>query len=560
MSYKILIADDEINIAGYMESYLNTLPDVEVVAVATDGKGAYEEAKRHNPEIIITDICMPEMTGLEFLHKLQEDGIKAKIVIISGYDEFDYVRKAMSYGVKEYLLKPFSPEELSEQVEKLVRELEQEKQLEQNIESLKQRSDRSGKLISGYLLEDILNRKCLDISQVDSIQKQSFPFGAKAFCACMAKVKFYRQDSKWNFSFRDSLEEFTVLFDKKIFGNEIAFYTVPAGDDCFGIVFATVGMICGFQERLATGLNHLANSMKKYYGFSVYFALGSICEKWEKLPDSYDEALYVFKTLVLSDECLYFYNDYKANAGKQADMTEDLRLIRDGILANVKMGNEKEAREQIELLLKKYAMLPSQKSDFMMVSLTEMVYEINCFLEKRKYINSIGDQKALNGFYNDINSRVHYGNFVEIRQLLERYISECCRLVGMNLSMNRSDKLSEQLKFIIESNLDNEELNINMVAEKVNLRPNYVRQIFREKVGEGFVDYVVRHRMEKAAKLLLGTDLKIQDIAASCGYGNQQYFASAFKKFYGMTPTAYKKRCTKGKEECQWQLPKKSEK
>ena len=134
MSYKILIADDEINIARHMEDYLNTLPDVEVAAVATDGKSAYEEAKRHRPEIIITDICMPEMTGLEFLQRLREDGMKAKILVISGYDEFDYVRQAMSYGVKEYLLKPFSPEELSEQVEKLVGELDQEKQLEQNLE------------------------------------------------------------------------------------------------------------------------------------------------------------------------------------------------------------------------------------------------------------------------------------------------------------------------------------------------------------------------------------------------------------------------------------------
>lgn len=560
MSYKILIADDEINIARHMEDYLNTLPDVEVAAVATDGKSAYEEAKRHRPEIIITDICMPEMTGLEFLQRLREDGMKAKILVISGYDEFDYVRQAMSYGVKEYLLKPFSPEELSEQVEKLVGELDQEKQLEQNLEFLKQRSDRSDKLISGYLLEDILGRKCRDISQIDQLQRQSFPFEAKAFCVCMARVNFYRQDSKWNFSFRDSLEEFTVLFDKKIFGSAIMFFAVPAGNDCFALVFANTVRNRGFREELVTGLNHLANSMKKYYGFLIYFAMGNICENWEKLPDSYEEALYVFKTLVLSDACVYSYNDEQGRTEKPADMSEEIRLIRDGILMNVKMGNEAEAKEQLELLLKKYVMLPSQKSDFMMISLAEMVYEINCFLEKKKYINSIGDQKNLNSFYNDINSRIQFGNYMEIRALLEQYISECSRLVAMYLSKNRTDKLSEQLKYIIQTNLDNEELNIDMVADMVNLRPNYVRQVFREKVGEGFVDYVVRHRMEKAVKLLSGTDLKVQEIAASCGYGNQQYFASSFKKAYGCTPTAYKKRCAEGKEERQWQFLKKPEK
>lgn len=537
MSYKVLIADAEIGTARQVESCLNALPGVEVAAIVADGRAAYGEAKRQMPEIIITDICMPRMTGFELLQKLQQDGMKAKTVIISGCDSFDYVRKAMNYGVKDYILKPFRPEELTKQLGKLIRALDQERQLEQDMESLRQRSDRNGELMSGYLLRDILDRKCRELAQIDPVQRHSFPFEAKGYCVCMAREK--NRDNKWNFSFRSSLDEFTALFYRQVFGESIHFYAVPAGRDCFVLVFADTGGNGGFKERLMSGLNRLAKHMKTDYGSTIYFALGNVCDKWEKLPDSYDEARHVFKTLVVSDACLYSCD--AGGSGGQTEETGDFQQTCAGILMNVKMGNGTEAKEQVSVLMKRGSMLSGAKCDFMMACLAETAWEINCFLEKNKYINTLEDQRNLEGFYNDIKSRIQYGNFAETGQVWDAYIGECCRLVEAHLAMDRSDRISEQLKFIVESNLDNEELSIEMVAEKMNLRPNYIRRIFREKAGEGFSVYVFRHRMEKAAKLLSGTDMKIQDIAQGCGYGNQQYFTYSFKKAYGVTPSAYKK-------------------
>jgi two-component system response regulator YesN len=93
----------------------------------------------------------------------------------------------------------------------------------------------------------------------------------------------------------------------------------------------------------------------------------------------------------------------------------------------------------------------------------------------------------------------------------------------------------------VETQQEDENLDLNKIADQLNLRPNYIRQLFKQKTGEGIGEYMTKCRMNKAAKLLTKTDMKIQDIANSCGYSSQHYFSASFKKYYGQTPTHYKR-------------------
>ena len=98
----------------------------------------------------------------------------------------------------------------------------------------------------------------------------------------------------------------------------------------------------------------------------------------------------------------------------------------------------------------------------------------------------------------------------------------------------------EHIKSVIEYNLEKEDLTLEWIAEQMHFSSTYIRQLFKQKTGERVMEYVIRKRMEKAAELLLKTDLKIQEIAAACGYSSQRYFASSFKKYYDSTPTDFK--------------------
>ena len=295
-----------------------------------------------------------------------------------------------------------------------------------------------------------------------------------------------------------------------------------------------------FRYQLRTGLNHMANSLNKYYGLTMWCSVGSLYEEWNRIAESYEEALSIWKTMKTLDKTLYFYDSREEASTEKENITDEIHNLKNRLIMEVQIGNEEEALRQEEILLKNYAMLPSKKSDFIAVSLGEMMYAISNFMERKEYLKNTGEGR-ISKIRGEVIEKMQYGNLMEIKPLLDEYIKECCRVVSMNLKSTRSDKVIEQLKFIIDNNLDNENLNLDMVADQVDLRPNYVRQIFKQKTGEGFVEYLVRCRMSKAMKLLGSSDMKIQDIAESCGYSSQHYFTTSFKKFCGCTPTEYKR-------------------
>ena len=139
--YRVIVADDEGYVRDLLVKNLTKIsPDLEVVAVASNGREALQKALVMKPDIVITDIAMPFMDGLEFITCLQEAGIQSKTIIISGYDEFNYARRAISLGVKDYLLKPFLPKDLEQVLAKAVQELDSQRSLMQNLSLLKEQA------------------------------------------------------------------------------------------------------------------------------------------------------------------------------------------------------------------------------------------------------------------------------------------------------------------------------------------------------------------------------------------------------------------------------------
>ena len=132
------------------------------------------------------------------------------------------------------------------------------------------------------------------------------------------------------------------------------------------------------------------------------------------------------------------------------------------------------------------------------------------------------------------------GSLLEIHELLESYIKKCCVQVKETLSANRQEVAVHLVQGYIEEHLKDRNLSVESAAELVHFSVSYLREIFKDVTGESFNEYLIRKRMEKAGELLRKTSMKIADIAERCGYDNQRYFSSSFKKFYGCTPTEFK--------------------
>ena len=157
--YRIVIADDEEYTRDLLAKNINqSQKEFQVVGKAQDGQEAFALVKELQPDILITDICMPTVDGLELIRRIQESNYSLKTVIISGYDDFAYAKQALTLGVTEYLLKPFSPDELYTVLEKIKAELERQKTLMSNIQEMQEQLEDSRQIYQEQVIKDIVQK------------------------------------------------------------------------------------------------------------------------------------------------------------------------------------------------------------------------------------------------------------------------------------------------------------------------------------------------------------------------------------------------------------------
>ncbi len=677
--YRLLIADDEVYVRDLLvKNVRDSDADVEVVAVAGDGKEALEAAKVWKPNIIITDIAMPFINGLELIKELQKIGISSKNIIISGYDEFEYAKQAISLGVTDYLLKPFLPRELIikelqkigisskniiisgydefeyakqaislgvtdyllkpflpreliEVLKKSTEELDNQKILNQNMNLLKEQVKSHVSLAREHFLKEVLENGIKESS--DTLEKaKELELNLKANYYIAGILRF---QGGWEFETQEKVEEFLMLIGKGYFALGLNIYAVGIDKTQLAI------LICGetsdergFCQLVQMGLEKISASMEKYYHTILFCGLGAVKKSISDLKYSYQEALCVWRSTldIRKEKKVRFYKASSQILQEHVEHTNaanEIREWKNRIRLAVKAGHQDEALALLSGLMKSYVSIANHKTEYIGVSIGELIYalandmeaegyererpeEIFEFEDKMKYgslmdlkeilesyikkccqsIETDSGQTRANAMVKQVKfefeDKMKYGSLMDLKEILESYIKKCCqsietdsgqtranamvKQVKMLLETNlknpkidlewaaqnvhfkkccqsietdsgqtRANAMVKQVKMLLETNLKNPKIDLEWAAQNVHFSASYVRQAFKQITGEGFGEYLIRKRMEKAGMLLQKTEMRIQDIAAECGYDNQRYFASSFKKFYGCTPTEFKK-------------------
>lgn len=260
--YRILIADDEEMVRDLLAKNIGRLAlDVEVAAVASDGREAFELATRLKPDIVITDIAMPFLNGLELIRKMRENGIESKNIIISGYDEFDYARQAIALGVQNYLLKPFLPKDIKNELEKMIHELDSQKALAQNMEMLASIAESRSALMRETVLKDILEGS----QEKTELWKESeIPQDASWYTAGILKT----DQNSWDFSSQKKVEEFLEMIRDRYFSTELSMYAVSFDRKSIALLWcAKKGELAAAQRQIVEGLQHVQRSLKNIIRF-----------------------------------------------------------------------------------------------------------------------------------------------------------------------------------------------------------------------------------------------------------------------------------------------------
>ena len=529
-----MIADDENTTVEILSKKIKKHYEENInLSLANNGLEVIEKIKKQVPDILITDICMPIKSGLEVVKYIRRENLSIKILLISGYDEFEYAREAISLGVSNYILKPFLMEEIYQNIDRIIGELDNENQIVLNMEKLKNNTQKFQERAVQAILDDLLEGKAIsekDRKNCDGL----FSFSAHCYCSGSIRVEENRlvKEAAGENS-KSVLEELLSVVSEELFTPKVKFYIIRKKETLYGMIWTS----CLEDETkvrfyIKRGIEHLTNSMKKYTGMFISVSVGDIVKNYQEIGKSWKQALNMQTFCGEGGDLIYIFNERKKIQGKpDIGKVDD---IKKNIVFATLMGNQDMAEKYLRELAIGYSKVSVDQALFFQITVGEIVYDI---LEELK--QNINTRTAVMSIYQNFMDEQKSG--IGYPQLHD-FIRECCSVIEKSHNTGNAKKIVETIKKYIKNNLQDEELDLRKVSEQVMFSESYVKQVFRRETGEAFKDYVIRLRLEKARELLEKSSMSIREISEMCGYKNQRYFASSFKLHYGISPSEFREK------------------
>lgn len=531
---KVFLVEDEIVIRdGIKNSIKWEKEGFEFVGEAGDGELAYPMILKEQPDILITDIKMPFMDGLELSRLVKQELPDIKILILSGYDEFEYAKEAIRIGVAEYLLKPVSSNKLLEVLRSVTSAIVQERQEKEllrkyeadMLENREYQKDEflnriltqnlsvteilaQAKALSMDLSAQLYNTVILEVAGISAAEETG---GENMLSAIETGI----EEQNGLYTFRRSTERWMVLclaedsvqMDQKVRTVEAcvksALDTCPVQTEYFGAIGHPVSRIRELKESLAEAERVFACRYLKEWNQIV----GS-----EGIPENGSE-------------------NTELNVGSLEVAKLDRKIL-DGFL---KTG----LRGQASSFVDEYFASLGEKN--IQSLLFRQYVTMDAYLTAVSVLESIG--------YDSDEFVARCGDFKDMETVFQTVAHTKKYLVHLiettidfreAVSKGSNGSLLKAARSYIEQNFDNEDISLNTVASSVNLSPNYFSTVFSQEMGMTFIEYLTRVRMEKAKELLRGSSMKTAEIAYAVGYKDSHYFSYLFKKTQHCTPREFK--------------------
>lgn len=517
--YKILIVDDEPLILEGFHSLINWWDyELEIVGQALNGLDALEILQNNPIDILITDIRMPEMNGLELIRQAKKNHPQLMCIIISSYDEFEYMKEAVKLKIENYLLKPIDPDELISTLTTVVLSLEQDfcQSLEQEKELNIIKNNILCRWISGYISEEELFerinflsidmfRELYQIALIKCISNDHFSENLNDI-----KVKVYELCS----SFFSSNPTLLVFLD--LFGNTVILLDNKTCENNLNIETTLLKCINVIQEKLC---------------ITVFGAVGEAVTEYMAVNRSYNNALELLEYRIFNErKTLFFWHEHDALSTKSIPSVKlDVNLLRKAIITK-DIDNASNHLEQIFFSLEREdSITPSMFYDIVL----EIIFIIT---STAKSVSN--DIQELYNNLNDVRNIIKKFNSIgEIKLWVKSILMQSITFIS-----NEYIRLNPIIKSIIEYTELNfqKDINIKVLASQFYVNADYLGRLFKSEVGLTYTNYLNKIRLEKAKYLLLNTHMKISDISKQVGYLNTNYFFTIFKKTIGTSPQEFR--------------------
>ena len=522
---KVLIVDDEKRIGELIRSLIHW-EELELICIGlkTDGEMAWKTILEERPDIVITDIRMPVMSGLEMIRKTREEGIPVDFIVMSGYQEFEYAHTAMQYGVESYLVKPVDEEELNRCLNDIQQRVRKETGLQEENRTLKERVEKSEWILKQNFLRNIIEQRV-------TADENAVDLNGEIYRGVDIKL-----DHIDPLNSNQSQEHFTTENVKKI----IAEFLRPQVQQLLVCdkEYMHIYVLCCYSEesdmQIGEHISDLLLQIKEYLRmmdqFHVTIGIGRAKHAFSEIRFSILEShIAVCNRIVYGTGRLIWADS--VYLGENPEWTERERQIRQKLLHDTDALTAEHIPSYIQDIYGSRSILERVNMAAYYEGVEQTVESFFRHLGVDEDTREKLQKQMLNGIY-------HCHRAVQLSEFMSRFFQECIGLAkeAVESQLVRPVRMAQQY---VEEHYA-EKILLEDVAEVVGLNPVYFSALFKKESGQNFSTYLIDFRMEKAKELLTTTNDTISAIAGAVGYPEQKYFSQQFKKVVGIKPVIYR--------------------
>ena len=541
--YRIILVDDEEEVRKSIIRKIDwTAVGFAVVGDAENGEDALEKIENLEPDVVLTDIRMPYMDGLTLAERIRQKYPSMKIVIFSGYDDFEYAKQAIKLNVTEYILKPVNVEELTAILKRINTNLDEEIEQKRNVNLLRENYKRSLPILREQFLKDLISRP-MDGETVQTLLREyDIPLaGAKKWIAIAVELELEQEltqeeaplplheeknlipisvmqilSENLKPSYRFSLLSFSGSADAKIAG-------IAAIDEN------------NSQTELINILGDICKEIRKTLKVPVTIGIGHSAQKLENISRSFQSALDAlgYRSVVGTGSTIYINDVEPGIGGKlQFGSEEESALIQ-----AIKFGPEEKIRETVRGIVDRMneARVHARQQQAYILSVAncmiQLIQQYDLNMEEIFAEDPLGPDP-----FTVIQSMLNRENF-------SRWLYQTALKINNALSRERdyaARQVIEKAKQYIMDNYQDPGLSVEQICRYLHMSPAYFSTMFKKATGQTYIAYLTEVRLNKAVELLNMTDEKTYVIASQVGYQEQNYFSYVFKKRFGVSPTKFR--------------------
>ncbi len=531
MPYSILLVDDE---SAVREGIRSRTPweryNFSVVGEAGNGIEALELVEDLHPDVVITDIRMPYLDGMDLIKEIRLAHPATTLVILSGYDEFTYAQQAMHYDVSEYVLKPVSVDDLCGLLERLGTRLDQEIKRTQDQKRLKEVYQQALPLIREKFLLSLLTttQATSDQNLISKAREYGLDLEKDEFMVALIESDHLQNDPLQTLAMFEVVDEVCKKEEGSLvfqFENQVA------------IIFsANSHKQAHYDSVFKKQTYRKAEQVQAYlekYNFPVVLGIGNQVHRPSAISQSYRQALRALNySSCYPEQSLLFISDLESESPEE--QLGAIQELQANVVLSVKTGNDQQVSEAVSNLF------GEALASLSLTQIQELVLSLAVSLQDLAHsyghtLFTLSEDEGRNLFA-ELASLTTLGK-------ARRWFTHLCLEIREKIAGQRENSHIQfigKAKFLITKHFTESGFGLEEICEMIGVSPSYFSSTFKKEVGLSFVQYLTAMRMDRAKELLVKTEGKTYEIAQAVGFSEPNYFSFSFKRHVGLSPSQYR--------------------